>query len=381
MAHSPDVETIVIGGGVIGLAIAVACAAKGQEAIVLERRSDVGQEVTSHSSEVIHAGIYYPKGSLKAMACVAGRQSLYKFATENGVATRRLGKLIVATSPSEIPALRRIQEHAQANGVDNLCWLTASEAQTFEPELTCSAALFSPTTGIVDSHALMKSFEGHLQARGGSVILKTELRMVRRAPNSSFLLEVMSGGEVSTLTARNLFVAGGLGMAVLRDALPFANGYEPPKTRFAKGHYFSLRGRAPFSHLVYPIPVEGGLGTHLTLDLQGAARFGPDVQWIDRIDYTFNDLDGKRQKDFERSIRRYWPALPEGALYPGYTGIRPKISSKGEPPADFQIHGPEQHGTPSMVVLYGIESPGLTACLALAQYSVARINTTTFSSS
>jgi L-2-hydroxyglutarate oxidase LhgO len=193
-------------------------------------------------------------------------------------------------------------------------------------------------------------------------------------PDGTFELEIASGSEISKLTARNLFVAGGLGMASLRDKLPFGNGYEPPKTRFAKGHYFTLQGRAPFQHLVYPVPVDGGLGTHLTLDLQGAARFGPDVQWINRIDYTFDDPGGERRADFEHAIRRYWPALPDGALEPGYTAVRPKISSKGEPPADFEIHGPEKHGIPRMVALYGIESPGLTSCLALADYCVERLS-------
>lgn len=375
MAHPPDIETAVIGGGVIGLAIAVACASKGQEAIVFERNEDVGREVSSRSSEVIHAGIYYPKRSLKAQACVAGRKRLYEFAERNAVPAKRIGKLIVATTSAEIAVLQKFEDLAYANGVEDLRWLTTADARALEPDVGCVAALFSPSTGIIDSHALMKALEGCLQAGNGSVVLRSQLQSVLCLPDGTFELEIASGTEISKLTARNLFVAGGLGMADLRDKLPFRNGYEPPKTRFAKGHYFTLQGRAPFQHLVYPVPVDGGLGTHLTLDLQGTARFGPDVQWIDRIDYMFDDPDGKRREDFEHSIRRYWPALPDGALEPGYTGIRPKISSKGEPPADFEIHGPERHGVPRMVALYGIESPGLTSCLALADYCVKLLGT------
>jgi len=375
MAHPPDIETAVIGGGVIGLAIAVACASKGQEAIVFERNGDVGREVSSRSSEVIHAGIYYPKGSLKAQACVAGRKRLYEFTERNAVPAKRIGKLIVATTSAEIAVLQKFEDLAYANGVEDLRWLTAADARALEPDVGCVAALFSPSTGIIDSHALMKALEGCLQAGNGSVVLRSQLQSALCLPDGTFELEIASGTEISKLTARNLFVAGGLGMADLRDKLPFGNGYEPPKTRFAKGHYFTLQGRAPFQHLVYPVPVDGGLGTHLTLDLQGTARFGPDVQWTDRIDYMFDDPDGKRREDFEHSIRRYWPALPDGALEPGYTGIRPKISSKGEPPADFEIHGPERHGVPRMVALYGIESPGLTSCLALADYCVKLLDT------
>ncbi len=373
MAHPPDIETAVIGGGVIGLAIAVACTNKGQEAVVFERNADVGREVTSRSSEVIHAGIYYPKGSLKAQACVAGRKRLYEFAGQNAVPAKRIGKLIVATASAEVALLQKFEGLAYANGVEDLRWLTAADARALEPEVACVAALFSPSTGIIDSHALMKALEGCLQAGNGSVVLRSQLQSALCLSDGTFELEIASGSEISKLTARNLFVAGGLGMASLRDKLPFGNGYEPPKTRFAKGHYFILQGRAPFQHLVYPVPVDGGLGTHLTLDLQGAARFGPDVQWIDRIDYTFDDPGGERRAAFEHAIRRYWPALPDGALEPGYTAVRPKISSKGEPPADFEIHGPEKHGIPRMVALYGIESPGLTSCLALADYCVERL--------
>ncbi|MGE0056199.1 MAG: NAD(P)/FAD-dependent oxidoreductase [Hyphomicrobium sp.] len=373
MMHAPDIETAIIGGGVVGLAIAVACAKKGQETYVFERNGDVGQETSSRSSEVIHAGIYYPQGSLKANACVAGRIRLYEFAAENSVPAEKVGKLIVATTESEIATLKKFQAAARANGVDDLRWLTAAEVNALEPEVRCVAGLLSPSTGIVDSHALMKALEGHLQANGGSVVLQTTLQKAQCLPNGNFELSFASGSDTSRLTARNLVVAAGLGMAALRGLIPYSEGYEPPRTHFAKGHYFTLQGRAPFQHLIYPVPVPGGLGTHLTLDMQGAARFGPDVQWIDRIDYSFDDPDGSRRADFEQAIRRYWPSLPNAALEQGYTGIRPKVSGKDEPAADFLIHGPETHGIARMVALYGIESPGLTSSLAIADICAEKL--------
>ncbi|HMN38929.1 MAG TPA: NAD(P)/FAD-dependent oxidoreductase [Hyphomicrobium sp.] len=370
MSTALDFETVVIGGGVIGLAIAEACARKGQETVVLERHSRVGQEISSRSSEVVHAGIYYSQGSLKASACVEGRRRLYEFAHENGVTVGKLGKLIVATSPSEVPNLKAIRAQAIANGVDDLVWLEPSQARDLEPEISCSAALFSPSTGIVDSHAFMQALEGHLLARGGSVVLNAEVSGVRLCADGTFALEVISNGELTTLTSRNLFAAGGLGMTGLSSILPRSAGYEPPCVHFAKGHYFTLQGKAPFRHLIYPVPVEGGLGTHLTMDMQGRARFGPDVQWVDKLDYGFDDAGGRRRSQFEASIRRYWPHLPSAALEPAYTGIRPKITRKGEPAGDFLIHGPSEHGISRMAALYGIESPGLTSSLAIAQYCV-----------
>lgn len=371
---APDIETAIIGGGVVGLAVAAACAARGQQTHVFERHGSVGQEVSARSSEVIHAGIYYPTGSLKARACVDGRRRLYDFASRNSVPVKRLGKLIVATDAAEILALEGIHRQANANGVHDLVWMSATQARALEPEIACKAALLSPSTGIVDSHAFMIVLEGCLQAHGGSVILKTALQRVQRLQDGTFELEMANGSEISKLTARNLIVAGGLAMATLRDVLPHKSDYQPPRTYFAKGHYFTLRGRAPFQHLVYPVPVAGGLGTHLTLDMQGAVRFGPDVEWIDTIDYTFDGSNAQRTAEFDRAIRRYWPSLPNDALEPGYTGIRPKISSKGAPAADFAIHGPQHHGIARMIALYGIESPGLTSSLALAEYCADILN-------
>jgi L-2-hydroxyglutarate oxidase LhgO len=217
----------------------------------------------------------------------------------------------------------------------------------------------------------MQALEGHLQTRGGSIILNTELQRVEKLPNGHFKLELATASGSTVLTVQNLFVAAGLGMADLRVVLPRAGSYQPPSIFFAKGHYFALQGPAPFQHLVYPVPVHGGLGIHLTLDLQGRARFGPDVHWVDKIDYGFNDPDRKLRDKFQDSIRRYWPGLPDGALDPGYTGIRPKVSGPGDAPLDFQIHGPKHHGIDRMVALYGVESPGLTASLAIAEYALA----------
>ncbi len=374
MTELPDIETAVIGGGAVGLSIAVACARYGQETYLFERRAGLGQDMTSRSSEVIHAGIYYPAGSLKAAMCVAGRRRLYEFAAENAIGCKRTGKLIVATAQSEVAMLRALGDRAVANGVADLSWLEPPEARAIEPDLACEAALLSPSTGIIDSHGLVQALEGQFLARGGSVVLNSELAAVRCVPDNAFKLRFETAGNEATLTARNLIVAAGLGMAELGTALPRAGSYVPPLTSFAKGHYFSLQCQSPFRHLIYPVPVDGGLGTHLTLDLQGRARFGPNVEWIDRIEYDFDDADGRRKQDFEVSIRRYWPGLPSGVLAPDYTGIRPKLSRPSEPTRDFEVHGRIHHGIARMVTLYGIESPGLTSCLALADHCAAMLH-------
>ena len=366
-ATTSDMETVVIGGGVIGLAIAARCAQARQEVFVLERNSGFGQETSSRSSEVIHAGIYYPKGSLKADLCVEGKKRLYQFAAENGVATRRLGKLIVATTQDELLALNLIAASAAANGVDDLRFLSPDDVRILEPEIACAGALISPSTGIVDSHGLMQALDSQLSINGGMVVCNTLVTSVTLLDNGLFELEILSSGAAAKLTVCNLVAAAGLGMAELGRALPRTASYVSPLTFLAKGHYYGMSGRTPFQHLVYPVPVEGGLGTHLTLDMDGHVRFGPDVQWVHRIDYAFDDPLGSRRSEFEHAIRRYWPALPDGALEPGYTGIRPKLSGRGEPPRDFAIDGPEKHGIPRMVALYGIESPGLTASLAIAE--------------
>lgn len=367
-SRAPDIETLVIGGGVVGLAIAAECAKAGQETYVLERHGAVGLEGSSRSSEVIHAGLYYPSGSLKARLCVEGRKLLYAYAQDRDLGVRRLGKIIVATSPAEEAALDAIANRATANGVDDIRFLSAADIHALEPEIIGSKALFSPSTGIVDSHGLMRALATDLANRGGAVVLQTDVRNVTLSSNDLFEIEMTSSGEPAKITARNLIVAAGLGMAELGARLPHAPSYAPPTLHFAKGHYFTFRHKSTFRHLVYPVPVDGGLGIHLTLDLEGNARFGPDVRWIERIDYAFDDPDGARMAEFERSIRRYWPALPGGALSPSFTGIRPKLSGQGEPAQDFAIHGPRQHGIPRLVALYGIESPGLTSSLAIARH-------------
>jgi L-2-hydroxyglutarate oxidase LhgO len=365
---APDIETAVIGGGVIGLAIAAECARAGEEVFVFERQRTIGQEITSRSSEVIHAGLYYPRNSLKARMCVEGRRLLYAYARNHNVAAKMLGKLVVATTAAETAALDAIAANAAANGVKDLKVLSAEDSRASEPEIAAVKALFSPSTGIVDSHGLMQALDAELAALGGTVVLDTSVQAVKSRDDGRLEVIASSGGEATTFTAGKLYAAAGLGMAELGDALPRAGSYVPPPLYFAKGHYYSLRGRSPFRHLVYPVPVAGGLGTHLTLDIDGNARFGPDVEWIDRIDYSFNDARGERRAEFERAIRTYWPALPEGGLGEAYTGIRPKTSRKGEPARDFEIHGPREHGTANLVALYGIESPGLTSSLAIARH-------------
>jgi L-2-hydroxyglutarate oxidase LhgO len=370
-----DVETVVIGAGVVGLAVARALAERGQEVVVLERHGRIGAEISSRNSEVIHAGLYYPTGSLRARLCVAGKERLYAFAAENGVAARRCGKLLVATSEAELGKLDAIARTADANGVHDLVRLSAAETRALEPEVRCVAALLSPSTGVLDSHGLMTALEGHLTSRGGSVVLETRVDDIGRDAAGSFVLETTSGGETARFTAHRLVIAAGLGASRLAAALwPDGVAYRPPATHPAKGHYFSLSGRAPFRHLVYPMPDGAWLGVHLTLDIAGQAKFGPDLEWTGgRIDYGFEDADGARAVRFYEEVRRYWPGLPDGALQQGYTGIRPKLYRAGEPAADFAIHGPETHGLPRIVALYGIESPGLTSALAIGDEVARRI--------
>jgi L-2-hydroxyglutarate oxidase LhgO len=363
-----DVETVVVGAGVVGLAIGRDLARKGQDVLVLERHGGIGTEVSSHNSEVIHAGLYYPPGSLRARLCVAGREMLYDFARENGVAHRRCGKLLVATEEADLARLNAIAETAAKNGVGDLVALTGAEARALEPEIACVAAYLSPSTGVIDSHGLMQALEGHIAAAGGTIVLNAEVTGLSRTASGDFEIATQSAGAASSLTSRNLVIAGGLGSSRLGKMIGGAGAYRVPETYPAKGHYFALSGKAPFRHLVYPMPQGAWLGIHLTLDIGGQAKFGPDIAWTDTIDYAFQDEDGARRRLFEREVRRYWPGLPEGALEPGYTGVRPKIYREGEPAADFAIHGVADHGIERLVALYGIESPGLTSSLAIADH-------------
>ena len=356
------VDCVVIGAGVVGLALARTLALRGREVVVLEAEDRIGTGISSRNSEVIHAGIYYPTGSFKARLCVAGNRSLYAFCAAHGVAHRRCGKLIVATDEAEAGKLAGIQAQALANGVADLQWLEAAEARVLEPRLRCTAALLSPSTGIIDSHGLMRALRLEAEAHGAAVVLKSP---ALGGQATSAGLEVRVGGaEPMTLLADQVFNAAGLGAQAVARGFEGSTPFSVPDLHLAKGNYYSLSGPAPFSRLVYPVPSHGGLGVHLTLDLGGQARFGPDVEWLDREDYG---VDPRRADGFYAAIRTYWPDLAEGALQPAYAGIRPKLHGPGEPAPDFFIQREAAHGVPGLVNLFGIESPGLTACLTLAE--------------
>ena len=366
---SPDVETLIIGAGVIGLAIGRTLAERGHDIMVLERNDRIGAETSSRNSEVIHAGIYYPPGSLRAKLCVAGKEALYRFADDNDVAYKRYGKLLTATTMNECKLLNALAANAMQNGIDDLKPLSAGDVRNLEPEVNCVAALFSPSTGVIDSHGLMLAHEGHLTTAGGMVVLNTEAsNLQRRNISGSPGFEITTTGG-DAITCRNLIIAAGLGAEAVAKKLDTSpHAYSPPKLHPAKGHYFSLTGKSPFSHLIYPIPTGAWLGVHLTLDITKRSKFGPDLEWTNDLSYAFDDPDGARKSAFEESIRKFWPALPDNALVPDYTGIRPKIYGPGETVADFAIHGVSAHGQNNLVALYGIESPGLTSSLAIADY-------------
>lgn len=355
------VDCVVVGAGVVGLGVARAMAAAGAEVLVLESQPAFGMGISSRSSEVIHAGLYYPTGSLKAELCVRGRDLLYAYCVQRSVPHQRCGKLLVATHGDQEAALRAIWEQARANGVHDLTWLDAGQVQALEPQLNVTAALLSPSTGIVDTHALMLSLLADVESHGGTLATHTT---VQSATCTTAGIElVMADG--SALRAQRVVNAAGLQATALARAFDGMPAKCIPQTWWAKGNYFGLGGRAPFRHLVYPVPEPGGLGIHLTLDLGGQARFGPDVQWVDRADDLV--VGAERQSMFEAGVRRYWPSLPEGALMPAYAGMRPKISGPGEPAADFVIQDEAVHGVRGLVNLFGIESPGLTSALAIGE--------------
>ncbi len=369
------VDALVIGAGVVGLAVGRALALRGLETIVLERADAIGTVTSSRNSEVIHAGLYYPAGSLKARLCVRGRELLYAFCESHGVAHRRCGKLVVATSEDQHGALHATREKAAANGVA-LRWLEAAEARALEPALRCTAALLSPETGIVDSHGLMLALQGDLESAGGALALCSPARRLR-PDGDGFVVEV--GGAMpddsTEIGARIVVNAAGLWAPAVAAATEGLAPQHVPQGHHAKGNYFSLAGRAPFERLIYPVPEHAGLGVHLTLDLAGQARFGPDVEWLppgppEAIDYR---VDATRSEGFYAAIRRYWPELRDGALQPAYSGVRPKLGGPDAAAADFVVQGAEVHGLRGLVNLFGIESPGLTSCLAIADEVLRRL--------
>lgn len=354
-------DCVVIGAGVVGLALARELALAGREVVVLEAADRFGTGTSSRNSEVIHAGMYYPAGSLKARLCVAGARELYRYLAERGVGHRRCGKLIVAAGPEQAEALAALQARAAGNGVA-LTWLTAAEAAALEPRLRCAAALHSPATGILDSHGLMQALLRDAEEAGAALVLRSPV--VGGAAAADGVVLDVGGAEPVRIRAARVFNCAGLGARGVAASL---GGLAPdclPPVHLAKGNYYALAGPAPFSRLVYPVPEAAGLGVHLTLDLAGQARFGPDVEWVEREDYH---VDPARADGFYAAIRRYWPGLQDGALQPAYAGIRPKLQGPGDPVRDFLIQGEAGHGVPGLWNLLGIESPGLTACLALAR--------------
>ena len=356
-----SVDCVVIGAGVVGLAVGRALAQQGREVIVLEAAHAIGTGTSSRNSEVIHAGIYYPTGSLKARLCVAGNALLYAYCVERGINHRRCGKLIVATSAAQVDRLNAIAGQAAVNGVEGLTHLSRDQALELEPELDCVGALHSPSTGIVDSHALMLSLQGDIEAAGGVLVLNCAVAQANIAGNAIELI----ANDGTVLRASTVVNAAGLHAQTLARQFIGLGPQYVPASHYAKGNYFSLAGRSPFSHLIYPVPEAAGLGVHATLDLGGQVKFGPDVQWV--ASPTDLDVDSTRGEAFYAEVRKYWPGLKDGALQASYAGIRPKLHGPGEPSHDFVIQGPADHGVPGLVNLFGIESPGLTASLAIGQ--------------
>jgi L-2-hydroxyglutarate oxidase LhgO len=357
------VDAVVIGAGVVGLAVARELALAGREVIVLEAEESIGNHTSSRNSEVIHAGIYYPKGSLKARLCVQGKELLYEYCRSRGVAHANCGKVLVAASEAEISVVLGYLDKALANGVSDLRRISLDELRELEPAVRAVAAVYSPSTGIVDSHALMLCYQGDLERHAGAVVFRSPV-LGGEIRDGGIVLEV-GGSEPMTIACGVLVNCAGLFAPQLARTLRGLPAHTIPPQYFAKGHYYTLSGKSPFRRLVYPMAGPGYLGVHVTVDLGGQARFGPDIDWIDRVDYAF---DATRAPLFYAAIRRYYPALQDGQLRPGYTGIRPKISGPKEPAADFMIQGPADHGVPGLVSLYGIESPGLTASLAIARH-------------
>jgi L-2-hydroxyglutarate oxidase LhgO len=364
-----DTDTIVVGAGAVGLACAHALTRSGRETIVIDREPAIGQGVSSRNSEVIHGGLYYPTGSWKAKLCTEGRRKLYRFCETHAVPHAKCGKLVVAVEEPEEARLEEIHRQAERNGVEGMAALSGAEARAREPELSCTAALLSSESGILDSHAYMAALHGLIEDQGGQVVLANGFDGAEPIKGGGF--RVRSEGLDEKITTRRLVIAAGLGA---QSAAARIEGYPPdliPKLHYGKGVYFALAGKAPFSHLVYPLPIPGALGTHYRRDLGGQARFGPDLEWVDTLDY---DVDAARAPSFYATIRRFWPALPDGALLPDYAGIRPKLHGPDDPHPDWRIDDCRTHGLEGLITLFGIESPGLTASLAIGEEVAARLS-------
>jgi L-2-hydroxyglutarate oxidase LhgO len=364
-----QVDCVIIGAGAVGLACAAELARRGQETYVLEAAREIGTGTSSRNSEVIHAGLYYPTDSLRHRMCVSGRRKLYAYLASHGVAHRRTGKMIVATDPDQIGKLESLLQQGHSNDVEGLSMLDADTSMALEPQLKCAAALMSAETGLLDSHGYMTALRNELEDLGGAVVLDAPVLGVTILPDGRFKLRI-GGRDPHEITTRRLVNSAGLYAQRLASKMEGYDAALLPGFTLAKGNYFSCQTRPAFSHLIYPVPVNGGLGVHVTLDLAGQMRFGPDVEWLghddpDRVDYR---VDGARADDFYEAVRRYWPGLPDGAIVPDYAGCRPKLTGPNEPAADFRIDGPALHGHEGLVHLFGIESPGLTSSLAIAEY-------------
>lgn len=369
-----DVDVVVIGAGAVGLAVAAAFARAGRDTLVLEAADGIGTGTSSRNSEVIHAGMYYPTGSLRHRMCVEGRRKLYDYLVARGVPHHKPGKLIVATSDSETRKIEAIYATGLKNDVENLELISGETAMAWEPNLSCTAALWSPETGLIDSHAYMLALQGEIEDHRGMIAFETPVERIELLSGGGFRVST-GGAEPGAITCRRLINSAGLGAHAMARRIEGYRSDLIPKLVLAKGNYFGCAGKPAFSRLIYPAPVEGGLGVHVTLDLAGRMRFGPDVEWLTtndpgEVDYT---VDPRRSDSFYEAIRRYWPGLPDGVITPDYSGCRPKLSGPGEPAADFRIDGPELHGIEGLVNLFGIESPGLTSSPAIADEVKRRI--------
>ncbi|HEX3406335.1 MAG TPA: NAD(P)/FAD-dependent oxidoreductase [Caulobacteraceae bacterium] len=364
-----DFDACVVGAGAVGLACGYALGKRGLSVVVLEKQRGIGEGISSRNSEVVHGGLYYPTGSLKARLCVAGRRALYMFLDAHKVAYRKCGKLVVATNADEVPRIEAIAEQARANGVEGIVEISGAAARGMEPGLNAVAAVVSPESGVFDSHGYMLALQGEIEDGGGAVVTGTPFEAARPLEGGGFAIH--AGGEApADLTVRLLVTAPGLAAQAVAAHVEGFPAAEIPKLHYGKGVYFRLTGRAPFEHLIYPPPIPGALGTHYRKDLGGQAVFGPDLAYVDTEDYS---VDPARAAGFYDYVRHFWPGLPDGALAPDYAGIRPKLHGPGEPQPDFRIDGPQAHGIRGLVALFGIESPGLTSSLAIGEEVATRL--------